>query len=739
MSRLRTWHNIWLIFQRELRDQFRDRRMLFLIFVLPLLLYPLMGATFLQLAQFVQEVPTRVLIVGREHLPREVPLLDRRTRGFLPQWFSRPEDAQLLEVEFLEDRVPVSRLGPGELERLVRRRLESGQVHAVLIFSPRQARQKNAVSKGTTLTEAGPLFPQPQLLYNSAKRSSQVAQRRLWNLLQNWRSALVRHHLRQAGVPPAWLEPFELQVQDVAARAVRQAAVWGAVFPFMLLLWGLTGAFYPAIDLCAGEKERGTLETLLSSPARRSEIVWGKLLTVMLFSVLTVVLNLASVALTGAVVAAQVPELDQAVGPPPWRAMIWVLVALIPVAALFSALCLALAAFARSSKEGQYYLMPLFLVTLPLVLLPLSPGVELSLGTALIPISGIVLLLQAAIEGEYATALRYLAPVVVVTGGCVWLAVRWAVDQFNRETVLFREGERLHLGLWLRHLLRDRDEVPTVAAALLCGVLVLVIRFFLSLAISARGASVPGMILTVQLVAVLFPALLMTVLFTRDVRKTLLLRWPRVSMIVAAVALAVFLHPVVVALAQVVYTLYPLSPQMQQAAQALMDALPSWPQRVVFLALVPAVCEEVAFRGFVLSGLRRMGHRRVAIVLAAALFGLTHSLVQQAVVATVLGVVLGYLAVRARSLLVPVVFHLVHNALAASGPWLVRTWQALGSPQALAQLSPQGELVYTPSVVLACGLISALILWWWRSQPVEKTPEEELVEALGQQEAAPTG
>ena len=72
-------------------------------------------------------------------------------------------------------------------------------------------------------------------------------------------------------------------------------------------------------------------------------------------------------------------------GPPPPLAPLWLLIALVPVSALFSALCMALAAFARSTKEGQYYLMPLVLVTLPLVMLPMSPGVELNLGNSLIP------------------------------------------------------------------------------------------------------------------------------------------------------------------------------------------------------------------------------------------------------------------------------------------------------------------------------------------------------------------
>ena len=159
------------------------------------------------------------------------------------------------------------------------------------------------------------------------------------------------------------------------------------MLPVMLLLWAMTGAFYPAVDLCAGEKERGTLETLLSSPAERSEIVLGKLLTIMAFSMITAALNLLSVGVTGCLIFRQMEDFG---GPPP-LAVVWLSLALMPVSALFSALCLALASFARSTKEGQYYLMPLLMLSLPMAVLPMSPGVELNLGNSLIPISGMVL------------------------------------------------------------------------------------------------------------------------------------------------------------------------------------------------------------------------------------------------------------------------------------------------------------------------------------------------------------
>ena len=230
----------------------------------------------------------------------------------------------------------------------------------------------------------------------------------------------------------------------------------------LLLLWALTGAFYPAIDLCAGEKERGTLETLLSSPAaaqrnRAGQAADGHALQHRHGRAEPG--EHGAHRLDGAGRSCRASGCRRRRPSRPWR------VALVPISALFSALCLALAAFARSTKEGQYYLMPLLLVTMPLVVLPMSPGVELNLGNSLIPVTGVVLLLRSVLEGNYWQAVQFSPVVAAVTLVACLLAIRWAVDQFNSESVLFRESERLDVGLWLRHLLRDRQPTPTVAAA----------------------------------------------------------------------------------------------------------------------------------------------------------------------------------------------------------------------------------------------------------------------------------
>ena len=366
-----SWLNIQLIFLRELRDQMRDRRTLFTIAVLPLLLYPLLGMTFLQITQFLKEHPTRVWIIGAAGIPREPELLhdERFSLEYCPESLAR-----LLKLT-VDPESPEQ-----DLQQLARERIEAGDfdvvVHFPATFGDELARFKTQLeTKEGTDSEAFPIrsdVPMPRIYVNTASDKSRIAFERVDGVLNRWRESIGRENLRQRHVPVVATRPFEVGVTELADKGRQQAVVWSKILPFVVLVWALTGAFYPAVDLCAGEKERGTLETLLTSPAQRIEIVMGKLLTVMSFSMATSLLNLASMGLTGTFLIAQLSGIEgmpnaMNIGPPPAIAFVWLVLALIPCAALFSALSLAIAAFARSSREGQYYLMPLLLGSLPLL------------------------------------------------------------------------------------------------------------------------------------------------------------------------------------------------------------------------------------------------------------------------------------------------------------------------------------------------------------------------------------
>lgn len=724
------WSNVKLIFFREVRDQLRDRRTLFMIFVLPLLMYPLLGMSFFQMAQFVNEQATNVLILGADQLPDSPQLIE-------DDHFVQDAERLLKLTRAPQADPQAAAAEPVDVQRLARARelVSRGDYEAAVLFPDDFAQRLERYRQSLTGAGPAPEVPRPQVIYNTAKEKSQLTYARVESQLARWLQEVRDQNLQAMGVDPAVVRTIQSERVDVADAGHRDAAVWSKIFPFLLLIWSLTGAFYPAVDLCAGEKERGTLETLLSSPAQRSEIVWGKLLTVMAFSVATVLFNVLSVAVTGSLAMRQLPH----IGPPPALSILWLLAALGPVSALFSALCLALAAFARSSKEGQYYLMPLVILTLPLVILPMAPGVELTLGNSLIPLTGVVLLLRSMIEGDYWKALPYVVPVTVVTLACCLAAIRWAIDQFNKESVLFRESERLDLALWFRRLYRDRDETPTVGAAVSCVVLILLLRFALSflLPMPTGADGFVLMALATQLVVILAPTLLLTFWLTRSPQATLLLSRPDWRLWPAAGLLAVALHPAVNWLQHGVMKLYPVSDKLAEQLSKLL-AQPSDPWTLLLvIAVVPAVCEELAFRGFVLSGFRHMGHKWRAIVLSSVAFGLTHAVFQQSLIASLVGCVLGFIAVQSGSVWPGMVFHMLHNGLALlSTRVTVETLERFPALGVVYHRGPDGSLVYQWPVVVLGAVLALWLLAFLRNRPYRKSAEELLEDSIARHDPA---
>jgi sodium transport system permease protein len=735
------WKNVKLIFLREFRDQLRDRRTLFVIIILPLLLYPLIGMTFLQVSQFLQQHPSRVLFLSRSDLAVSPPLIEK---GQLARELKADGlidvEIRLINTDHID-----------EIRKTALKEIDDDAQDAVVYFPPefiRQFADTEGEGKSARLGDADTVSPlklaEPQIYVNTARDRCRLAHDRVNAALMQWRSRIVDATLARHRVPARAITPFTVVTEDVAEPSVRRAALWSKVLPFVILLWTMTGAFYPAIDLCAGEKERGTLETLLSSPAERIEIVWGKLLTVMTFSCATALLNLICVSMTAAFVFSQFdrqlansPTLE--FGPPPLASVLWIIPMLIPLSALFGALSLALATMARSSKEGQYYLMPVLLVTMPLVTLPMLPSAKLDLGSSLIPLTGLVLLVRQLMEGEYREVLLHAVPVFVVTAGCCWFAIRWAVDQFNNETVLFRESERFSLGTWLVQIVRDRNATPSVVEGVMCGLLILLIRFFGGLNVGSP-TDWPEFVVVVAVSALAFvatPALVMSVILTTSPKQTLLLRVPRWPAIPMAILLAVFLHPLALTFGAIVRHLYPVD---ERAFAGLEDIISEAPilQLLLVFAVLPAICEEVAFRGFILSGLRHLGSRWRAIIISSIFFGLAHFAIQQSLVAGMFGLVIGYIAVQTGSLLPCIAFHMVHNGLTllsafwmpiADESWPAADWifrEPVASGDSVTYL-------YTWPLVIVAGILSVLALRWFRFQPPQPSLEERYHDSLDHQ------
>jgi sodium transport system permease protein len=660
------WSIIRLIWVRELRDQLRDRRTLFMIAVLPMLLYPVLGFAVLKFASGFVAAPSTI---GIAH--------GKRTVGFPPQ-AAKPAANPPLNYPLL---IPPSfgaddngAPGAGSLLADARVRLvflEGDGQHAL------KTKQVDLVLTAPDdfweRLEAG---EQPEVRLQAIEGSDHGRQAalRLYLALAAWKKQVTEVRLVHRGLPPDFSEPLaivDLTAPKNAAAAAAESllSLLIRIFPFMLVMWSLAGALYPAVDVCAGEKERGTMETLLISPAGREEIVLGKFLTIWVFSAGTAVLNLVSMGLSTMQFRDQLPQ-----GGLSAAAIAWCILLVLPLSAFFSAVSLAIGAYARSSKEGQYYLMPLFLVTMPLIFLTLAPGVELNPFYSMVPVTGVALLMQRLMTsaGLEQVPWLYFGPVLAPVALYSWLALRWAIDQFQREEVLFREAERLDVALYLRRLFRQKEPLPTAGQALFCFAALLVLSW-LSFGLG-HGLTLLGRNLIVLLAFVAAPTLLMALMLTTRPQRALGLCHPQTVYVLAALLL--------IPLAELAYQILSQFPAPMallrdrvtyiEAARVLDgggDPGPWWLYMFV-LAVLPGVCKEIAFRGFILTGLCRRFPPFTAILLSSFLYAVFHMNVFMLVPAFLLGVVLGLLAWRSGSVLPGMVVSTAASLLLVNGPLL---------------------------------------------------------------------
>ncbi|NRA97573.1 MAG: ABC transporter permease, partial [Planctomycetes bacterium] len=392
---------VMTILRRELRDVLRDRRTLFTMLVLPVLLYPALMLGFSSLAasrvEELKEQTYAVMItvdgepLARGQLPPNNSLAAKllRVKRFAFTMVADPRAAVESGDIFLACEIP------GDLDERLKDRQE-------VRLEP---------------------------LYRSADEHSRI----VWN---DFKGAVLSY--RTDRVPLV----IDNAKGDQSTPEQKGGHLFGGMLTMMVIMMAMTGAFYPALDIAAGEKERGTLETLLLSPVGRVELVAGKYLTVLAVAVFAALMNLGSMTLTFAGFSRMVPQgqggLSFSISP---LAFAVIFVGLVVMAGLFSAICLAVSTFARTYKEGQAYLTPALLLVMPLAMIGLLPNMEIDPSLAVIPVANMALLMKALLLGEFPGP--EIAITLVTCLACAFAALLWTASLFNREEVLFREGKQV--------------------------------------------------------------------------------------------------------------------------------------------------------------------------------------------------------------------------------------------------------------------------------------------------------
>ena len=466
----------------------------------------------------------------------------------------------------------------------------------------------------------------------------------VWTDSRNQRSATARSRVQDTLEATRIPRVVAVNLVSAAAQRTDQTA---RLIPAMLVITLLVGGLYTALDIVTGEKERGTLETLLTTAVDRRVVFGAKFVVVLLFTVVSAVLSVAA----GQVSLRLFTDIVI-----PFGTTVLCFVLFLPIAVLLAVALTLAAAWVPDFKSGQVLSVPMLLVPALAASAALFPGVELTYVWAVIPVANLSIALRQVVIGAVPVGplIFTLFCSVLYTG----LGLAAGAGFLGREDVLL--GTR---GSAQRRMAGDFR-----ADALAAFVLALMLLWFLGQAAQV-WALIPGLILTQ--VGLLVPLAVGTVTWVGlPLRETLSLRLPSTRDLLLSLAVGACLPGIGLSLNALQA---PFLPAPEGIFDGLMpDGVP-FPLVLFAFALLPGVCEELLFRGALLGLLRRRPATWVPVLLVAAAFGIFHLSIFRLVPTGVLGIVLGLLVVRGRSLLCSVVAHATNNALLMTAAFFLPT------------------------------------------------------------------
>ena len=389
---------IFTVFKKELKDTLRDRRTLIVMIVVPILLFPVImkvSAFFSKgFSDKAKSKTLKVAVVG------ESPILMNSLKSKADdegdyEWIKFTDTLKLNDAIRSEE-VDLGLFIEDDFTSLI----EQGQTGRVHIFY-------NAVDVGVV--------------------------DRLQNKVDGFMKEVQLERMAKLGINVNTLQPVEIVERNIASNQEMLGKLAGGILPYVFILFGFLGCMYPAIDLFTGEKERGTIETILTTPVARWKILAGKMMVVALsgfmaavFGILGLYLGSNSLGDVSASISTTINQLFTL------SSLTTMLLLILPLVIFFAGLMIPIAIYAKSFKEAQSMASPLNILVIFPAMIGMFPGVEYSVVTAAIPVVNVVLATKEILAGTLNWGL-YLMTFVSLCALAI-ISIMVSYKQFGKET-----------------------------------------------------------------------------------------------------------------------------------------------------------------------------------------------------------------------------------------------------------------------------------------------------------------
>lgn len=604
------------IFLKEIRELVRDKKTLFMIFGLPLIIYPLIMILVATIAsRAVTSYSSKEYYVAVEASVTDNELLDYVTREV-----SDEDESVKFTIVDSEDYV---------------QEINDGMIDLYLAYD--EANNEYTIN------------------YSSSVTNSDHAYDYFSDRMEEFKQILVDRKFETTGVDrDEYLEPITIEREDQASDEEIVGNLLGMIVPLLLIMGVFIGTMTPAMDLTAGEKERGTQETLMTLPLSGTEIVTGKYLAVALFGVLSTLLYLVTI---GVFVGFMVVYMDMGVTidiaafiP----SAIMVVLSTIAFAAFLGAVIMCICSCAKSTKEASSYISPIMMVIMLIAYVGYL-DVHLTFELSIVPVLNLVLLCKSVMNFEY----NLQAIILVMASNVAYAAIAIAIlgKLYTSEKILFGETSG---SLFDRNTKREKGSTPMWTDTILVFAITMVLYLYLGQLMMVKL----GIIGVGLNQIIIFGVPVLAAWYGKvDYKKTFSLNKLNILQIVSVLLIGIGFY---FAGNIIMVPLRSILAESTQNFSTGMDELLT--ERGYFITwfvigVTPAIGEETLFRGYALSALRSKFKPVWAIIISALFFGVFHMNLYQGTYAFLMGLVLAYIVYKTGSILAGTVIHLVANSI----------------------------------------------------------------------------
>ncbi len=543
--------------------------------------------------------------------------------------------------------------------------------------------------------------------YTSTNQDSGYTEGILEDLARLYKDKVLGEKLGDYGLTEEFLMPVMYEAKDSVSESESFGMNLGGSIGMMLIVTIMLGAFYPAMDVTTGEKERGTLETLLTLPVTNFQMIMSKYIAVALFACATAVLSLASLGASVLFLVNSVADevsgefagidLSMMLG---WMPVL--LLAMIVTALFITAFCMCFCVFAKSFKEANNYITPVMFFVMFASMVGMLPSAELNYKTALIPVVNVSLLIKQVMAQQMNLA---LAEITIGTNVCYSVLIVWILSKiYDSENVLFCDGFQSFKIFEKRSDIKP-GTVPKTGDLILSIVVLLLLSIYLGLAVGTT--SVFGSTVVSQLLILAMPLLLVWYMKS-DVKTLFSLRVPKLKDLSGGFILYIGVYALMLVVSFILMSIFPES---AENTAMTFDALMEQPFVLVVLVItvMPAIGEELYFRGLIFGSLRHRYSAVWAIILSSVIFGVFHLSLVKILPTGMLGACFAYVAYTSGSIYIGMFLHFFNNLVSAI---------SMKYPQQMEKVLPvliREELLVSDIIVLlvvgiVCSVAGVMIL-----------------------------